>query len=61
MQSHLIENLLAKVGDCPAGNLETQTLEFKGWCRDEKELSQKVSEAAVCLAQHRWWTRNRWC
>jgi ATP-dependent DNA helicase RecG len=34
----------------PAATLETQTLEFKGWCRHEKELSDKISEAAVCLA-----------
>jgi predicted HTH transcriptional regulator len=33
-----------------AGDLESQTLEFKSWCKDERELSQQIAEAAVCLA-----------
>src|SRR5437879_1319368 len=30
--------------------VESHTLEIKGWCKDEKELAEKVSEAAACLA-----------
>ncbi len=33
-----------------AGDLESQTLEFKSWCKDDRELSQQIAEAAVCLA-----------
>lgn len=44
--AHILDNLK----QCPAGNLEGQTLEFKGWCKDEKDLSREFSEAAVCLS-----------
>jgi ATP-dependent DNA helicase RecG len=30
--------------------LETIDLEIKGWCNDEKELAEKVSEASACIA-----------
>jgi predicted HTH transcriptional regulator len=30
--------------------LNLRLLRFKGWCNDEKELSQKIAEAAVCLS-----------
>lgn len=30
--------------------MESETLEIKGWCKDEKELAIKISEAAACLA-----------
>ena len=30
--------------------MESDTLEIKGWCKDEKELALKASEAAACLA-----------
>jgi ATP-dependent DNA helicase RecG len=30
--------------------MESETLEIKGWCKDEKELAVKISEAAACLA-----------
>jgi ATP-dependent DNA helicase RecG len=30
--------------------MESETLEIKGWCRDERELALKISEAAACLA-----------
>ena len=30
--------------------VECETLEIKGWCNDEKDLADKVSEAAACLA-----------
>ncbi|MGH9828109.1 MAG: AlbA family DNA-binding domain-containing protein, partial [Blastocatellia bacterium] len=28
----------------------SQALEFKSWCKDERELSHQIAEAAVCLA-----------
>jgi hypothetical protein len=45
-----VTGILDQLRECPAGRLETQTLEFKGWCQDEKELSRVVAEATVCLA-----------
>jgi hypothetical protein len=30
--------------------IESSTLEVKNWCNDEKELAEKISEAAACLA-----------
>ena len=30
--------------------VECETLEVKGWCYDEKDLAEKVSEVAACLA-----------
>ena len=50
MDPSFVTNVLQELNQCPAGRLETQTLEFKGWCRDEKELSYEISEAVVCLA-----------
>ena len=34
----------------PAGELESQRLEFKSWCDDERDLSREIGDAAVCLA-----------
>lgn len=34
----------------PASVLESEVLEIKGWCRDEKQLTEKISDVAVCLA-----------
>jgi predicted HTH transcriptional regulator len=34
----------------PPDAIESEELEIKGWCRDEKELAEKVTEAALCLA-----------
>ncbi len=50
MDTSAVAQILANLTSCPAGSLESQTLEFKGWCRDEKELSREVSDTAVCLA-----------
>lgn len=50
MDTSAVAQILENLTSCPAGNLESQTLEFKGWCRDEKELSREVSDTAVCLA-----------
>ena len=50
MEKSTVVQILARLKERPAGELETQTLEFKGWCRDEKELAREISEAVVCLA-----------
>jgi ATP-dependent DNA helicase RecG len=34
----------------PAAELESQRLEFKSWCNDERDLSREIGDAAVCLA-----------
>jgi predicted HTH transcriptional regulator len=33
-----------------AATLESQQLEFKSWCKDDRELSHEVADAALCLA-----------
>ena len=43
---NLIIQLLAQSPDA----LESETLEIKGWCRDERELIEKVVDASQCLA-----------
>jgi ATP-dependent DNA helicase RecG len=45
-----LQQILTDLETRPAGELESQTLEFKGWCRDEKDLCGELAEAAVCLA-----------
>lgn len=30
--------------------VESQELEIKGWCRNERELADKVAEACACIA-----------
>jgi ATP-dependent DNA helicase RecG len=30
--------------------LESEVLEIKGWCKDERQLTEKISDVAVCLA-----------
>ena len=50
MELSTISYVLEELKRRPAAELETQTREFKGWCRDPKELSEKIVEAAVCLA-----------
>jgi predicted HTH transcriptional regulator len=34
----------------PAASVEPQQLEFKSWCKDDRELSREIADAAVCLA-----------
>jgi len=34
----------------PAASVESQQLEFKSWCKDDRELSREIADAAVCLA-----------
>jgi ATP-dependent DNA helicase RecG len=50
MELATITYVLDELKRRPATELETQTREFKGWCKDPKELSDKIIEAAVCLA-----------
>lgn len=50
MDVDLIEKIIYDLNDRPAAELESQVLEFKGWCRDQKELSNIVCKAAVGFA-----------
>jgi ATP-dependent DNA helicase RecG len=43
-------NLLVQVCQQSPDAVESQQLEVKGWCHDERQLAEKVSEAAACLA-----------
>lgn len=45
-----LEATLGDLQTCAAGDLESQTLEFKGWCHNEKDLCRELAEAVVCLA-----------
>ena len=48
--SHAIRNIIMQLCTVPTELMESETLEIKGWCKDEKELAIKISEAAACLA-----------
>ncbi|MGB9379378.1 ATP-binding protein [Candidatus Binatus sp.] len=50
METLRVAEIAAQLGACAARELESQTLEIKSWCKDERELSQKIAEAAVCLS-----------
>jgi ATP-dependent DNA helicase RecG len=45
-----VDDFVQRVSSVPPIQLEGQTLEVKSWCGNPKELSEEVSEAAVCLA-----------
>jgi len=45
-----VAEILNRLNDSPAGKLESKVLEFKSWCKNQKELSYEIAEAAVCLA-----------
>jgi ATP-dependent DNA helicase RecG len=45
-----VESILDQLMVTPAGELESQQLEFKSWCKDDRDLSREISDAAVCLA-----------
>jgi hypothetical protein len=34
----------------PAAELESQQLEFKSWCKDDRELSHEIADVSICLA-----------
>jgi ATP-dependent DNA helicase RecG len=50
MEQSTVVQILDRLKERCAGELESQTLEVKGWCRDEKDLAREISEATVCLA-----------
>jgi len=45
-----IRNILVQLCSQPASVVESEYLEVKSWCQDEKQLAEKASEAAACLA-----------
>lgn len=45
-----VESILDQLRVTSAAELESQQLEFKSWCKDERELSHEIADAAVCLA-----------
>src|SRR5260370_15324596 len=45
-----VESILDQLTVTPAAELESQQLEFKSWCKDERELSHEIADATVCLA-----------
>ncbi len=49
MEAARVEQILASLRSRSARDLESQTLEFKSWCRDEKEFAFAIAEACVCL------------
>src|SRR5712671_1017660 len=50
IESSRIEGILNSLMAAPATDVESQTLEFKSWGKDEKDLSRLLAEATVCLA-----------
>jgi ATP-dependent DNA helicase RecG len=54
-ESHLfneqaIKNILLQLCSQPTGVVESEELEVKSWCQNEKQLAEKIGEAAACLA-----------
>ena len=45
-----VESILDQLMVRPAATVESQQLEFKSWCKDDRELSHEIADAAVCLA-----------
>jgi predicted HTH transcriptional regulator len=43
-------NILVQLFHQPVEVVENERLEIKGWCRDEKEFSEKIVESASCIA-----------
>lgn len=46
----LLRNIFLQLCVQAASVLESEILEFKGWCNNEKHLAEKASDSAVCLA-----------
>jgi len=46
----LLRSIFVQLCAQPASVLESETLEFKGWCSNEKQLAEKASDSAACLA-----------
>lgn len=45
-----VEEILSRLKDDFAGKLESKVLEFKSWCKNLKDPSYEIAEAAVCLS-----------
>jgi ATP-dependent DNA helicase RecG len=45
-----IRNILVQLCCQPTSVVESETLEVKSWCQDERQLAEKIGEAAACLA-----------
>jgi len=45
-----LRNVLTELCSQPTGTVESEQLEIKNWCRDEKQLAQKIGEEVACLA-----------
>ena len=50
MDVNAVRGIVQRLETARPCDLESQTLEFKSWGRDAKDLSVSVSEAAICLA-----------
>jgi ATP-dependent DNA helicase RecG len=48
--ANFIRSLLTDLCSQPTESLESDTVEIKGWCRDEKELAEKLGDVTACLA-----------
>src|SRR5687767_540570 len=46
----VLSDVVERLGQQPARQLETQSLEIKSWCNNPKDLSHEIAEAAVCLS-----------
>lgn len=45
-----VRRIIADLLVQPVEDVESELVEIKGWCNNEKELADKVSEACACLA-----------
>lgn len=45
-----IRMALVQLCSQPIEAVESEVLEIKSWCADEKDLAKELSEAAICLA-----------
>ena len=45
-----LESILDQLMLMPAASIESQQLEFKSWCKDDRELSHEIADASICLA-----------
>jgi ATP-dependent DNA helicase RecG len=50
LDDNYFRNLFIQLSHQPADALENDELEIKGWCSDERQLSEKLADAASCLA-----------
>ncbi len=48
-----VTNILVQLCSQDAALVESEYLEIKGWCKDDRQLAEKVSEAAACIANGR--------